>query len=78
MFPDTDRDYTYEELLQRAFGQLRVRNPEMMGEKKKFVMKPPQVSFLLLHKNSVLKLNISFMVNMIRPQPYINKIIAKS
>jgi len=43
MCPDTDRDYTYEELLQRAFGQLRVRNPDMMGEKKKFIMKPPQV-----------------------------------
>ncbi|MCL4146759.1 UNVERIFIED_CONTAM: hypothetical protein GTU68_013528 [Idotea baltica] len=41
---DTDRDYTYDELLQRAFNQLRERNPDMAtGEKKKFVMKPPQV-----------------------------------
>jgi len=39
-----DRDYTYEELLDRAFNQLREKNPEMAtGEKKKFVMKPPQV-----------------------------------
>ena len=48
MCPDTDRDYTYEELLQRAFGQLRVRNPDMMGEKKKFIMKPPQVTFTFI------------------------------
>ncbi|KAB7502811.1 Eukaryotic translation initiation factor 2 subunit 2 [Armadillidium nasatum] len=41
---DSDRDYTYDELLQRAFTQLRERNPDMAtGEKKKFVMKPPQV-----------------------------------
>jgi len=40
----TDRDYTYDELLDRAFNQLREKNPEMAtGEKKKFVMKPPQV-----------------------------------
>ncbi|XP_066971384.1 eukaryotic translation initiation factor 2 subunit 2 isoform X1 [Macrobrachium rosenbergii] len=40
----TERDYTYDELLERAFNQLREKNPEMAtGEKKKFVMKPPQV-----------------------------------
>jgi len=40
----TDRDYTYEELLQRAFNIMKERNPDMVaGEKKKFVMKPPQV-----------------------------------
>lgn len=41
---ESDRDYTYDELLQRAFNQLREKNPEMAtGEKKKFIMKPPQV-----------------------------------
>lgn len=41
---DSDRDYTYEELLQRVFGIIRDKNPEMVaGEKKKFVMRPPQV-----------------------------------
>uniref|UniRef100_A0A2P2HWL2 Eukaryotic translation initiation factor 2 subunit 2 n=1 Tax=Hirondellea gigas TaxID=1518452 RepID=A0A2P2HWL2_9CRUS len=41
---DSERDYSYDELLQRAFDQLREKNPEMAaGEKKKFVMKPPQV-----------------------------------
>merc|ERR1711909_155546 len=40
----SDRDYAYEELLQRVFGIMRDKNPEMVaGEKKKFVMRPPQV-----------------------------------
>jgi len=40
----TDRDYTYDELLLRAFNIMREKNPDMVaGEKKKFVMKPPQV-----------------------------------
>ncbi|CAG0919075.1 unnamed protein product [Notodromas monacha] len=41
---NTDRDYTYEELLARVFDIMREKNPDMVaGEKKKFVMKPPQV-----------------------------------
>ena len=41
-----DRDYTYEELLQRVFTIMKDKNPEMVaGEKKKFVMRPPQVIF---------------------------------
>jgi len=41
---DSDRDYQYDELLQRVFGIMRANNPEMVaGEKKKFVMRPPQV-----------------------------------
>jgi len=40
----SDRDYLYDELLQRVFGIMRDKNPEMVaGEKKKFVMRPPQV-----------------------------------
>merc|ERR1711963_570890 len=40
----SDRDYTYDELLERVFGIMRDKNPEMVaGEKKKFVMRPPQV-----------------------------------
>lgn len=40
----SDRDYTYDELLKRVFDIMRAKNPEMVtGEKKKFVMKPPQV-----------------------------------
>merc|ERR1712177_53730 len=42
--PGLDRDYLYDELLQRVFGIMRDKNPEMVaGEKKKFVMRPPQV-----------------------------------
>jgi len=40
----TDRDYTYDELLQRVFNIMREKNPDMVaGDRKKFVMKPPQV-----------------------------------
>uniref|UniRef100_A0A8C4QZW5 Eukaryotic translation initiation factor 2 subunit 2 n=1 Tax=Eptatretus burgeri TaxID=7764 RepID=A0A8C4QZW5_EPTBU len=40
----SERDYTYDELLSRVFNIMREKNPEMMaGEKRKFVMKPPQV-----------------------------------
>lgn len=38
-------DYTYEQLLEMVFGIMRERNPELAaGEKKKFIMKPPQVA----------------------------------
>jgi len=41
---ESDRDYTYEELLKRVFDIMREKNPEMMaGEKKTFRMKPPRV-----------------------------------
>jgi len=40
----SDRDYQYDELLQRVFGIMRDKNPEMVsGKQKKFVMRPPQV-----------------------------------
>ncbi|KAJ8950630.1 hypothetical protein NQ318_010829 [Aromia moschata] len=40
----SDRDYTYEELLNRAFEIMRDKNPDMAaGKKQKFVMRPPQV-----------------------------------
>jgi len=39
-----DRDYTYDELLQRVYNIIKDKNPDsVMGEKKKFVMRPPQV-----------------------------------
>jgi len=42
--PAGDEDYTYEELLKRAFDILKERNPEMVSdEKKKFSMRPPLV-----------------------------------
>ncbi|CAL8323808.1 unnamed protein product [Merluccius merluccius] len=40
----TERDYSYDELLNRVFNIMREKNPDMVaGEKRKFVMKPPQV-----------------------------------
>ncbi|KRZ82714.1 Eukaryotic translation initiation factor 2 subunit 2, partial [Trichinella sp. T8] len=37
-------DYTYDELLTRIYNIMREKNPELAtGEKKKFIMKPPQV-----------------------------------
>merc|ERR1712096_40187 len=39
-----DLENENDELLQRVFGIMRDKNPEMVaGEKKKFVMRPPQV-----------------------------------
>lgn len=38
-----ERDYKYEELLQRMFQLLHANNPELAGDRKRFVMKPPQV-----------------------------------
>ncbi|XP_067268624.1 eukaryotic translation initiation factor 2 subunit 2-like [Pseudorasbora parva] len=40
----SERDYSYDELLSRVFNIMREKNPDMVaGEKRKFVMKPPQV-----------------------------------
>uniref|UniRef100_A0A8C2V0M6 Eukaryotic translation initiation factor 2 subunit 2 n=1 Tax=Chinchilla lanigera TaxID=34839 RepID=A0A8C2V0M6_CHILA len=40
----SERDHTYEELLNRVFNIMREKNPDMAaGEKGKFVMKPPRV-----------------------------------
>jgi translation initiation factor 2 subunit 2 len=40
----SDRDYTYEELLALVFTTIREKNPDLAaGEKKRLVMRPPQV-----------------------------------
>ncbi|PWA50061.1 Translation initiation factor IF2/IF5 [Artemisia annua] len=39
----TDRDYKYEELLGRVFHILREHNPELAGDRRRTVMRPPQV-----------------------------------
>ena len=39
----SERDYTYNELLSRVFGMIRQNNQELVGEKKKFTIPPPQV-----------------------------------
>lgn len=41
---DSDRDYEYKELLQRVFAIIKEKNPDIIsGEKKRLVMRPPQV-----------------------------------
>lgn len=40
----SDRDYTYEEMLDRAFGILREHNPNLGGGKRRTTLKPPQVA----------------------------------
>ncbi|KAD0221952.1 hypothetical protein E3N88_44599 [Mikania micrantha] len=39
----SDRDYTYDELLGRVFYILRENNPELAGDRRRTVMRPPQV-----------------------------------
>ncbi|XP_031377874.1 eukaryotic translation initiation factor 2 subunit beta-like isoform X2 [Punica granatum] len=39
----SDRDYQYEELLGRVFNILRENNPELAGDRRTTVMRPPQV-----------------------------------
>lgn len=41
---EPDRDYTYQELLDRVFGILKEKNPELTGERRRTVLKPPQVA----------------------------------
>ncbi|XP_060253703.1 eukaryotic translation initiation factor 2 subunit 2 isoform X2 [Ovis aries] len=64
----SERDYTYEELLNRVFNIMREKNPDMVaGEKRKFVMKPPQVVRVGTKKTSfvnftdICKLNIGLL-----------------
>merc|ERR1712141_477661 len=63
-----DRDYTYDELLQRVFGIMRDKNPEMVaGEKKKFVMRPPQVVRVGTKKTAFV--NFTEIAKMLHRQP---------
>jgi len=64
----SDRDYSYDELLQRVFGIMRDKNPEMVaGEKKKFVMRPPQVVRVGSKKTAFA--NFSEIAKMLHRQP---------
>ncbi|CEP16458.1 hypothetical protein [Parasitella parasitica] len=39
----SDRDYSYDELLDRVFNILKQNNPELAGEKKKYTIVPPSI-----------------------------------
>lgn len=65
---DSDRDYTYDELLQRVFNIMKDKNPEMVaGEKKKFVMRPPQVVRVGTKKTAFV--NFTEIAKMLHRQP---------
>ena len=38
-----DREYKYQDLLDRMYSLLTANNPELAGDRKRFLMKPPQV-----------------------------------
>nr|CAI5866329.1 unnamed protein product [Callosobruchus analis] len=65
---NSDRDYTYEELLNRAFEIMRDKNPDMAaGKKQKFVMRPPQVVKIGAKKTSFA--NFTEICKMLHRQP---------
>lgn len=64
----TDRDYTYEELLTRVFDIMKEKNPDMIaGEKRRFVMRPPQVVRIGTKKTSFA--NFTEICKMLHRQP---------
>jgi len=64
----TDRDYQYVELLTRVFDIMREKNPDMVaGEKRRFVMKPPQVVRVGTKKTSFA--NFTDICKMLHRQP---------
>merc|ERR1711893_285823 len=64
----SDRDYTYDELLQRVYNIMKEKNPEsVVGETKKFVMRPPQVVKVGTKKSAFV--NFTEIAKMLRRQP---------
>merc|ERR1711894_629487 len=63
-----DRDYTYDELLQRVYNVIKEKNPDTtMGEKKKFVMRPPRVVKVGAKKTAFV--NFTEIAKMLHRQP---------
>ncbi|EHB08866.1 Eukaryotic translation initiation factor 2 subunit 2 [Heterocephalus glaber] len=64
----SERNYTYEELLNRVFNIMKEKNPDMVaGEKRKFVMKPPQVVWVGAKKTSFV--NFTDICKLLHRQP---------
>uniref|UniRef100_A0A2R9ASI1 Eukaryotic translation initiation factor 2 subunit 2 n=1 Tax=Pan paniscus TaxID=9597 RepID=A0A2R9ASI1_PANPA len=64
----SERDYTYEELLNRVFNIMREKNPGMVaGDIRKFVMKPPQVVRVGTKKTSFV--NFTHICKLLHHQP---------
>ena len=65
---DSDRDYTYDELLQRVFNIMRDKNPERVaGGRNRFVMRPPQVMRVGTKKTAFV--NFTEMAKLLHRQP---------
>ncbi len=64
---DSDHDYTYDELLQRAFANIMERNPGGRNGPKTFVMRPPQVMRVGTRKTAFV--NFHEMATMLHRQP---------
>lgn len=65
---DNESNYKYEELLTRVFDIMREKNPDMVaGEKRRFVMKPPQVVRVGTKKTSFV--NFTDICKMLHRQP---------
>ncbi|KAJ0807667.1 putative translation initiation factor IF2/IF5 [Helianthus annuus] len=63
----TDRDFKYEELLSRVFHFLRESNPELAGEKRKTILKIPEV--LREGTKKTVFVNLVDICKMMRRQP---------
>merc|ERR1712062_730335 len=64
----SDRDYTYDELLQRVYTIMKEKNPDtVVGETKKFVMRPPQVVKVGAKKTAFV--NFAEIAKMLHRQP---------
>jgi len=64
----SDRDYTYDELLNRVFDIMKEKNPDIVaGSKRKFVMRPPQVLRVGTKKTSFA--NFAEICKMLHRQP---------
>ncbi|KAJ0604969.1 putative translation initiation factor IF2/IF5 [Helianthus annuus] len=66
-FEGTDRDFKYEELLSRVFHFLRESNPELAGEKRKTILKIPEV--LREGTKKTVFVNLVDICKMMRRQP---------
>lgn len=65
---ENERDYPYDELVDRVFEQLRIIKPELAaGEEKKFVMRLPQVVWIGTKKTGIA--NFSQICNVLHRMP---------
>jgi len=65
---DSDRDYTYDELLDRVLETMKQKNPDMVaGERKRMCLRPPQVVRIGTRRTAFV--NFTEICKMIHRQP---------